>query len=320
MKVGVVAMTATVELIDPRKIKKNPDNPRLIFQAEELSGLEESIKEQGILVPLTVYQDGKSYPLLDGERRWRCAIRLGLNRVPVIIQAKPDRVTNIMMMFAIHNARQDWDPLPTAIKLEELEKIMTKAAGEPPSERRLAATASLTVGEVRRYRKILGLAPRLRKELMRELEKPRTDQRLTVDHVIEAVDGVNRLAKAKVIEEKEKNKLVEVVVRKFRSKILKSTVEPRKLSRIARAVERNEVSAAKVRAELEYFKKSGKYTINKIFERTVEHADFAHGTEQLVRRSLARLREIRSRRIGLTDDLRKALREILEEIRVLLSR
>jgi ParB family chromosome partitioning protein len=103
-------MAATVELVDPRKIQKNPDNPRLIFQSQELSALEESIREQGILVPLTVFKDGRQFTLLDGERRWRCSLRLGLHNVPVIIQEKPDRVTNIMMMFAIHNARQDWDP------------------------------------------------------------------------------------------------------------------------------------------------------------------------------------------------------------------
>jgi ParB family chromosome partitioning protein len=153
--------TASVELIDPRKLQKNPDNPRLIFQAEELSALEDSIREQGILVPLTVYRDGRMYTLLDGERRWRCSIRLGLHKVPVIVQQKPDRVTNIMMMFAIHNARQDWDPLPAALKLEELDKIIAKATGEKPSERRLAAAASLSVGEVRRYRKILALPAHL---------------------------------------------------------------------------------------------------------------------------------------------------------------
>jgi hypothetical protein len=49
-------MAATVELIDPRKVQKNPDNPRLIFQSQELNALEESIREQGILVPLTVFR------------------------------------------------------------------------------------------------------------------------------------------------------------------------------------------------------------------------------------------------------------------------
>jgi ParB/RepB/Spo0J family partition protein len=123
---------AAVELLDPRKLQQNKDNPRLIFRQDELQALQDSISEQGILVPLTVYRDKTKYTLLDGERRWRCALRLGLHQVPVIIQAKPDRVANIMMMFAIHNARKDWDPLPAALKMEELEKILAKAQGRHP--------------------------------------------------------------------------------------------------------------------------------------------------------------------------------------------
>jgi len=309
---------ATVELIDPRNLQKNPDNPRLIFQAEELAALEESIREQGILVPLSVYKDGKHFTLLDGERRWRCAIGLGLHRVPAIIQEKPDRVRNIMMMFAIHNARKDWDPLPTALKLEELENIIATVTGEKPSERRLAAAASLSVGEVRRYRKILALPDYLRSELMSELSKSRGEQRLTVDHVLEAVDGVSRLAKSKSVQDVDKDDLVAAIASKFRSGVLKSTVEPRKLSRIARAVERKEVSVSKVRRELEKFKSQPEYTINDVFENTVEHTDFAHGTEQLVRRSLMRLREIQTRGIELSAELREALEELLKEIRATL--
>jgi ParB family transcriptional regulator, chromosome partitioning protein len=311
-------MAATVDLIDPRKIEKNPDNPRLIFQAEELSSLEESIREQGILVPLTVYRDGKSFILLDGERRWRCAIRLGLRQIPVIVQAKPDRVTNIMMMFAIHNARRDWDPLPTALKLEELEKIMTKAMGEAPSERRLAAAASLSAGEVRRYRKILSLSKHLRRELMDELKKPRGQQHLTVDHVLEALDGTTRLVKAGIIPENEKEHFVDVIAEKFRAETLSSTVEPRKLSRIARAVERNEVPLSKVRRELDRFIETPKTTINQVFERTVEQADFSHGTEQLVRRALVRLKEMKERGVELSSEMAALLEEFLKEVRGLL--
>jgi ParB family transcriptional regulator, chromosome partitioning protein len=316
--IGAASMAATVDLIDPRKVEKNPDNPRLIFQAEELSSLEESIREQGILVPLTVYRDGKSFVILDGERRWRCAIRLGLHQIPVIVQAKPDRVTNIMMMFAIHNARQDWDPLPTALKLEELEKIMTKAAGEPPSERRLAAAASLSAGEVRRYRKILSLPRHLRRELMDELKKPRGEQHLTVDHVLEALDGASRLAKADIVSDDKKQQLVDVIAKKFKSKTLTSTVEPRKLSRIARAVERGEVPSERVRREIDRFMSRPQTTINEVFERTVERADFSHGTEQLVKRALVRLREMREREIEISGELRSALEEFLKEIRGLL--
>ena len=95
-------MAENVKLISPLKLDKNRDNPRLIFHQDELEQLEQSIAEQGILVPLTVYRDGKRFCLLDGERRWRCALKLGLDSVPVIVQPKPDRMLNLMMMFATH--------------------------------------------------------------------------------------------------------------------------------------------------------------------------------------------------------------------------
>ena len=176
-------MAEGLTLIDPRKLERNPDNPRLIFHQDELDALQESIAAQGILVPLTIYKDGNKHFILDGERRWRCSLKLGLSKVPVIIQPKPDHLQNIMMMFAIHNARRDWDPLPTAIKLEELEGIFTKQQGRKPTEKELAELASMRRGEVRRLRKLLALPKKYRKMLLAELEKPRSQQRLTVERV-----------------------------------------------------------------------------------------------------------------------------------------
>jgi hypothetical protein len=183
----------------------------------------------------------------------------------------------------------------------------------------VAAAASLSLGEVRRYRKILALPKSLRRELLGELEKPRGEQKLTVDHVIEAMDGASRLAKAEVVPKTDTTALVKVIVDKFRSQVLTSTVEPRKLSRIARAVERNEISADKVRKEIARFTSSPKTTINQVFERTVEHADFSHGTEQLVSRSLTRLREIRSRNIEVSAEFRKTLEDFVAEAKAILG-
>ena len=87
--------------------------------------MENSIRLQGVLVPLTLFESRKGLVILDGEGRWRCAVRLGLKRVPVIVQPEPTRLQNIMMMFAIHNARKEWDPLPTALKLRELGEEFT---------------------------------------------------------------------------------------------------------------------------------------------------------------------------------------------------
>src|SRR5574341_47899 len=150
-------MAESIRLIDPEKIERNPENPRLIFRTDELQALQDSIKAQGILVPLTVFSDRDKFVLLDGERRWRCATKLGLPQVPAIVQPKPDRLANIMMMFAIHNTRKDWDPLPTAYKLRELEQEFTRRHKRAPNELELAELASIERGEVRRLKKLLGL-------------------------------------------------------------------------------------------------------------------------------------------------------------------
>jgi ParB/RepB/Spo0J family partition protein len=132
-----------VTLLNPHSLDRNPDNPRLVFRQDDLESLEKSIADQGILVPLTVFREGKNYRLLDGERRWRCALKLGLSKIPVIVQPKPERLQNIMMMFAIHHARTDWDPLPTALKLQDLETEFQRRHGRTPTETELAGLASL---------------------------------------------------------------------------------------------------------------------------------------------------------------------------------
>ena len=148
---------------------------------------------------MTLYEHGKRFVILDGERRWRSAIKLALPRVPAIVQPEPTRMQNIMMMFAIHNTRRDWDPLPAAFKLRELETEFSTLNGRTPTEAELAQVASLTRGEVRRLKKLLGLPKHYHDELLSELEKPKSKQRLTVDQVLESTRGVESLVKRGIL-------------------------------------------------------------------------------------------------------------------------
>jgi len=304
-----------VKLINPNQLQRNPENPRLIFRQDELDALQDSIAKQGILVPLTVYQSSKHYFLLDGERRWRCALKLGLPKVPVIIQPEPDRMQNLMMMFAIHNARKDWDPLPTALKLQDLEEEFTRRNGRKPKEEELAGLASLSRGVVRRLKKLLHLPEEYRDELQRELEKPRSKQEITVDHVLEATKAAESLRKRSVIDTKEENKLRRAILNKFRSKVISNTVAPRKLVRLSRAVQRQEVSVSTARHAVEKLIYEPSYSIDDAFTQTVEQADFGHSLEQLVERVISRLEEYEERGYQLSEALRQVLRRLESRIR-----
>lgn len=309
-------MSEVVTLLSTSQIEPNPENPRLIFHEDELETLSQSISKQGILVPLTLYQEGKKYIILDGERRWRCSLRLGLSNVPVIVQPKPDRMTNLMMMFAIHNARRDWDPLPTAIKLEQLESEFKKRHGSTPTETELCGIASLPRGEVRRLKKLLGLPKYYRDELLAELEKPRSQQTLTVDHVIETTAGVEALEKRNVIVHEEAEPLRQAIIQKFRSKIIDNTVAPRKLANLARAVERREVTIEAARKSVLKLQTKPSYTIQDVYEETVAQADLEHGVDQLAGRLTIKLEELVDRDV----DLSKKTVDVLKRLAHAISR
>lgn len=310
-----MATDSGISLIEPQKLRPNPENPRLIFRQDELRILQDSIKHQGILVPLTVYRERSGYVILDGERRWRCALKLALNTVPAIVQPKPDPLQNLMMMFAIHNQRQEWDPLPTAYKLQELERRVTEEWGRLPTESELAELASITRGEVRRLKVLLTLPQEYRDELMQELEKPRPQQVLTVDHVLEATRGAAALAKRGILNAGEEEKLRRAVVDKFKEGRLTSTVEPRLLARMARAVDREEISPRVARHVVDQIINDPTYTVQDAFKGSVEAADFAHGTEQLADRLAARISEHETEDFAPTDSLRETLQELTRSIR-----
>jgi len=87
-------------MIDIHSIKTNPNQPRKIFKEKELEELSESIKENGIILPLIVVEleDGK-FELVAGERRLRAAKKAGLEQVPVIVKRATDKEKMIMAII-----------------------------------------------------------------------------------------------------------------------------------------------------------------------------------------------------------------------------
>lgn len=145
-------MTIGVKKIPTNELEPNPHNPRRLFDQRPMEILENSIRKVGILVPLTVYRDSQieRYVILDGQRRWICAQKIGFNDVPVNEVEEPDEVQNIVTMFQIHKFREDWELMPTALKLEVLmEKL------EERGEKALAELTGLDMAVVSRCKKLL---------------------------------------------------------------------------------------------------------------------------------------------------------------------
>ena len=66
-------------------IKPNPNQPRKIFETSSLKELSDSIKEYGVLQPITIRKVRCGYELISGERRLRATQLAGLHTIPAII-------------------------------------------------------------------------------------------------------------------------------------------------------------------------------------------------------------------------------------------
>jgi ParB family chromosome partitioning protein len=92
----------------------NPRQPRRHFEAEAVSGLAESIREQGLIQPVVVRpRDAGGYELIAGERRWRAAREAGLETLPAVIRTAGDR--DALLLAVVENvARENLSPVEEA--------------------------------------------------------------------------------------------------------------------------------------------------------------------------------------------------------------
>ena len=101
-------------------ISPNPEQPRTIFEPEALEELATSIRELGIIQPLSLrlLNDG-SYQIIAGERRWRAAKMAGLDTVPAYVRKASD--AEITEMALIENIqREDLNAIEVALALRKL--------------------------------------------------------------------------------------------------------------------------------------------------------------------------------------------------------
>jgi ParB family transcriptional regulator, chromosome partitioning protein len=268
----MVKRASPLQEINPDAIRPNPDNPRLIFREEEMNELMQSIKEVGVKVPISVYADGNQYVLLDGERRWRCSKRLNIRSIPAIVQPKPTRLENLLMMFNIHNVRVDWDVMPMALKLGEI-RDMLASEGKDTSPKALAAITGLRLATVRRAIELLELPEKYQRMLLREAEKPRNEQRIKVDLFIEIYKSLHVIERyaPEVFNEISTEKYVEAMVDKYVSGVVDNVVSFREVSKIARA-ERAGVNKEEALPVILKLVKQNDYSIKDAFQDTVQAA------------------------------------------------
>ena len=105
--------TGRVIFLPPRCIRPNPEQPRTRFKESALEELAESIRQHGILQPLSVRRVGNGYELIAGERRLRAAQKAGLTEIPCIVMTMDQQESGMAAMVE-NLQRQDLDYIEEA--------------------------------------------------------------------------------------------------------------------------------------------------------------------------------------------------------------
>lgn len=225
--------TGTLQHLEPEDIKPSANNPRLLFDHDQLAELKKNIAEHGVLVPITVYQakGQRKYSILDGERRYRCVLDLdseGLRdrngrrlRIPANVVEPPSKIAGLLYMFSIHEYRQAWELMPTALAL----KIVMDDL-EVEDNRTLNKFTGLSEPQIERCKKLLQFP-----EHFQELSlDPDPKTRIPSNFWIEALPVIN-LAMEEIPRLKDlgRDKATQKLVDKYRARKIKSVIHFRRI-------------------------------------------------------------------------------------------
>ncbi len=112
--------SSTINEIPISQIEANPNQPRRDFDQEALQELAQSIKEIGIVSPITLRQISENrFQIIAGERRWRASQIVGLQAIPAYIRTTNDE--NVMEMALVENIqREDLNAIEIALAYQHL--------------------------------------------------------------------------------------------------------------------------------------------------------------------------------------------------------
>lgn len=150
-----VPTAGTVSNIPVEKIETNPFQPRTDFDEAALNELAESIRQQGIIQPITVRKMGyDKYQIISGERRFRASKLAGLEVIPAYVRIANDQ--SMLEMALVENIqRENLNPIEIAISYKRL----TDECNLSPDQ--LATKVGKDRSTVSNYVRLLKLPPKI---------------------------------------------------------------------------------------------------------------------------------------------------------------
>jgi ParB-like chromosome segregation protein Spo0J len=233
------------------------NNPRHLFDPDELLELKKNIGEHGVLVPITVFQSkGQAkFSILDGERRYRCVLELekegrgGKGGVALTLPANvvepPTKIAGMLYMFSIHNYREGWELMPTALGL----KIVMEDLGTTDNKA-LNKLTGLSDAQIERCKKLLKFPEKFQEMSL----DPNPKTRIPSNFWIEALPVIDlALETSEPLKKLGRDRSTEKLVDKYRDKKIKSVIHFRRIMEGYELSEDDPPTQAKVLRRVEEF-------------------------------------------------------------------
>ncbi len=177
---------ATIVDLPVASIEPNPQQPRTVFNSEEIEELKESIRAQGVLQPVIVRKHGERYQLVVGERRWRASKAAGKETIPAIVRevTSDDEMLELALLENVQ--RSDLNPIEVAKAIQLLQSKCKL------TQEQIADKIGISRAHVANTIRLLRLPDRIQAAL--------SDKKLTMGHARALLSVVN---------EKERDQLFE---------------------------------------------------------------------------------------------------------------
>ncbi len=225
------------------QIKPSTGNPRHLFDPEPLHELKENIRQHGVLVPITVYQlkGQDKYAILDGERRFRCCRELrddGLDiTIPANVVDPPTKIAGLLYMFSIHNFREQWELMPTALSL----KIVMDELGVKDNSA-ITKLTGLSEPQIERCKLLLSFPERYQQLSLDPDPKTRIPSNFWIE--LSPVLDLCKNELPRLYERLGRSEIIDKLVEKYRARNVKSVIHFRRIMEVY------EVNDGEVRKEV----------------------------------------------------------------------
>ncbi len=102
------------------RVKANPYQPRMDFDETALQELKDSIREKGVIQPITVRRVNSHYELIAGERRLRAVVELGLEKIPAYVVQVETKEEMLELAIIENVQREKLNPIEQAVAFQRL--------------------------------------------------------------------------------------------------------------------------------------------------------------------------------------------------------